>query len=104
MKNLRISKFRDKKISMFSANCSPENSGVDKSISEIDKMVENEIHNEYFIGSEYYTVIEPGLTHLKHDQTISYKELLENIQKYGANQFITLPMMTFFDDKKLANN
>lgn len=104
MKNLRISNMKNTEISMFDENCSFENSGQYKTISEIDKMIDKEIENENFIGSEYYTVIEPGLTHLKQDQTISHKELLENIQKYGSQQFATLPMMTFFDDEKLASN
>ena len=94
-----------KYISMFDSSNAPyiTTDGQNKSLTEIDIMLNTEIKNGNFVGTSYYTVIEPGLTHLDQDETISHKELLKNIQKYGACQFATLPMITFEDNENLAN-
>ena len=90
---------------MFDSSNAPyiTTDGQDKNLSEIEIMLNTEIKYGNFVGASNYTVIEPGLTTLKYDQTITYKELLKNIQKWGASQFATLPMMTFEDNEKLAN-
>ena len=80
------------------------NGGQGKSISEIEQMLKKEIQKGNFIGSNSYTVIEPGLTHFKQDQTITHKELLNNIKRYGANQFATLPDATFGEEVKITES
>ena len=55
-------------------------------------MTEEQIkaHPDY-IGADSYTVIEPGLTGLAQDQTLTHKEFIDSCKTYGWGSFAWLP-------------
>ena len=49
------------------------------------------ISNPDFIGTDHYLILEPGLTHFKIEQVITFKALVKYLIQYGYNTFTYLP-------------
>ena len=54
----------------------------------MNKLTKKKIISEpNFIGTDYYLILNPGLTHFKREQVITFKTLIKYLKEYGKDTF-----------------